>query len=397
MRNDKTLTAIGLMSGKSLDGIDVALVETDGDGTVSTGPSLSVPYDPVIRATVIRATKAALEGRDEAKDILEASNLVTTAHIEAVRSLMEKNRLRSTDVDVIGFHGQTILHRPPLDSTAPGRTWQIGQGHILAQELKIDVIDQFRRADMAAGGQGAPFSPIYHAALSHHSAGDAPGLAEEGAEFEATAETGPTPPMAILNLGGVANVTYLPRGGDPMGMIAFDCGPGNGLVDQWVYRHTGEKMDKDGALAASGTVDEEAVALMALNPFVRKAPPKSLDRYDFKLGSIEGLSVADGAATLTAFTAECVARSASLLPEPPEEWIVCGGGRLNPTMMQELSARVEAPVLSAEEKGWRGNMIEAECFAYLAVRSLKKLPLSYPLTTGAPRPMTGGVHHRAPA
>ncbi|MEM9422578.1 MAG: anhydro-N-acetylmuramic acid kinase [Pseudomonadota bacterium] len=376
MRNDKTLTAIGLMSGTSLDGIDVALVETDGNETLSAGPSLSVPYEPITRATVIRATKAALEGREEAKDILEASNLVTTAHIEAVRSLMEKNRLRPADVDVIGFHGQTILHRPPVDATAPGRTWQIGLGHVLAQELKIDVVDQFRQSDMAAGGQGAPLAPIYHAALTQ--------------QAEATQA------VAILNLGGVGNVTYVPAGGDPMGLIAFDCGPGNGLIDQWVYRHTGAEMDEGGMLAASGEVDEEAVALMALNPFVRQAPPKSLDRYDFKMGAVDGLSVADGAATLTAFTAECVARSANLLPEPPAEWIVCGGGRLNPILMAQLKDRVEASVVSAEERGWRGDMIEAECFGYLAVRSLKKMPLSFPLTTGVPRPMTGGQHHRAP-
>ena len=301
---------------------------------------------------------------------------MTTAHIGAVRKVMEAARLTRTEIDVIGLHGQTILHRAPVDRTAPGRTWQIGSGRTLSDETRIDVVDQFRQADMAAGGEGAPLAPVYHAALVRT-------LERDHA-------------VAVLNIGGVANITFVPAGGDEKGLVAFDCGPGNGLVDEWVDRHAGLPMDEDGRLAAQGTVDDAAVRMMALNPYLRRPAPKSLDRYDFKTKPVEGLGLADGAATLTAFTAACVAKSEGLLPSPPGEWIVCGGGRRNPVLMAALAERLSAPVLSAEEAGWAGDDVEAECFAYLAMRSLKGLPLSFPSTTRAPRPMTGGVYHRAP-
>ena len=376
MASDKILTAIGLMAGTSLDGVDAAILRTDGKSYAEPGLAISVPYTRVAKAEINRATKAALEGRDGAEDIARAADEVTTAHIGAVRRLMEKAKLSRAEVDVIGLHGQTILHRPPADASAPGRTWQIGSGRTLSDELRIDVVDSFRTADMAAGGEGAPLAPAYHAAL-------VAGLARPH-------------PVAVLNLGGVANITFVPAGGDASGLVAFDCGPGNGLIDEWLMEKTGRAMDQDGALAAAGTVHEETVRLMALSPYLRRAAPKSLDRYDFKTKPVAAMRPADGAATLTAFTAACVAKSQKLLPEPPGEWIVCGGGRHNPVLMAELTERLAAPVLTAEAVGWRGDDVEAECFAYLAVRSLKKLPLSWPKTTRAPRPMTGGVYHRAP-
>ncbi len=375
MASDKVLTAIGLMAGTSLDAVDAAVLRTDGMTVLEAGPSLSVPYSRIAKTEIRRAIKAALEGRNGADDVARASGEVTTAHITAVRKLLEKARLTRAEVDVVGFHGQTILHRPPIDSSSPGRTWQIGSGRTLADELRIDVVDQFRQADMAAGGEGAPLAPAYHAALVAN-------LKRDHA-------------VAVLNLGGVANVTFVPAGGAISGLLAFDCGPGNGLVDEWVHDRTGEAMDTDGALAAAGQVDEAALRMMCLSPYLRRKPPKSLDRYDFKTKPVEGLSLEDGAATLTAFTAACVARSVPLLPAPPEEWIVCGG-RHNPVLMHELNDRLSADVLTAEEAGWRGDDVEAECFAYLAVRSLKKLPISWPTTTRAPRPLTGGTYHRKP-
>lgn len=370
------LTAIGLMAGTSLDGVDVAVLRTDGETVNKWGPALSFPYDAPTRAGVIAATRAALEGRDEANDILTASNMVTSAHIDAVRHFLSETGLHVDEIDVIGFHGQTILHRPPMDAASIGRTWQIGNGGMLADELGIDVVDQFRLADMAAGGEGAPFAPAYHAALV------------EACEFEG--------PVAVLNLGGVANITYVPADRDPMGLVAFDCGPGNGLIDEWMVRHTGEHMDKDGQLAASGAVNDEVLRMMALNPYLKRQPPKSLDRYDFKLKLVDELSPPDGAATLTAFSAECVARSAQLLPQEPAYWVACGGGRHNPVLMAELGQRLGGKLLAAEEAGWRGDMIEAEAFAYLAVRSLRGLPLSFPKTTRAPQPLSGGTLHHKP-
>ena len=376
MTSDKLMTAIGLMAGTSLDGVDAAVIRTDGMGVAERVASLTVPYERQAKVEIVRATKAALEGREGADDIARASDEVTTAHIGAVRKVMEAARLSRAEVDVIGLHGQTILHRAPVDASALGRSWQIGSGRTLSDETRIDVVDSFRQADMAAGGEGAPLAPVYHAALA--------------ARLERPH------PVAILNVGGVANVTFVPVGADPSGLVAFDCGPGNGLVDEWVERHAGLSMDEDGRLAAQGTVDEQAVRMMALNPYLRRPAPKSLDRYDFKAKPVEGMSLADGAATLTAFTAACVAKSEALLPAPPGEWVVCGGGRRNPVLMAALRERLSAPVASAEDVGWPGDDVEAECFAYLAVRSLKKLPLSYPKTTRVPHPMTGGVYHRAP-
>jgi anhydro-N-acetylmuramic acid kinase len=376
MSSGSVLTAIGLMSGTSVDGVDAALLRTDGEGVAERGGSVFLPYSPLAKAEIMRACKAAREGRDGAHEILRAGDEVTGAHMAAVRRLMEEAGLKREDVDVVGFHGQTILHRPPVDSSAVGRTWQIGSGKTLAQELRLDVVDSFRQADMQAGGEGAPFAPVYHAALVK-------GLGREHA-------------ACVLNLGGVANITFVPAGGLLSGLVAFDCGPGNGLIDEWVEARAGLKMDEGGALASKGTVHEDVVRLMALQPYLRRRPPKSLDRFDFKTGPAEGLSLEDGAATLTAFTAECVARSVKLLPAPPGEWSVCGGGRHNPVLMAELEARLDADVQAAEEAGWSGDDIEAECFAYLAVRSLRRLPLSFPKTTRVPRPMSGGVLHTAP-
>lgn len=380
MSNGKSkdaLTAIGLMAGTSLDGIDVVVLRTDGTEILEHGPVHAVPYRSSYRGAIKRATKAVLEGRREAADIDAAERLVTTAHIEAVQELLRREGLSAGEIDVIGFHGQTILHRPPEAPGEVGATWQLGDGAAMAAALGTTVVDGFRSADMQRGGQGAPFAPVYHAALAKR-------LAESA-------------PIAVLNLGGVANLTFVPSdgasGGARDGLMAFDCGPGNGLIDQYIEERTGEKMDTDGALAQAGRVSDEALSLLLLNPFLKKAPPKSLDRYDFKLGPVADLSTEDGAATLTAFTAACVARGLSQLPDVPVQIITCGGGRHNPALMAALRAAIEMPVVPAEAVGWRGDDVEAECFAFLAVRALKGMPLSYPNTTGVAAPTTGGVVH----
>ena len=372
------LTAIGLMSGTSLDGIDAAILRTDGEDVVEAGAAIHVPYDRELKIWVRRAIKAALEGRDGAAEVGKAAGEVTLAHVRAVESLLERANMKRTDIDVIGFHGQTILHRPGKQPGSAGRTWQIGDGRVLADELRIDVVSDFRSNDVAAGGEGAPFAPVYHRALV------------------AAMKEPPTCAVAVVNLGGVSNLTYVPAHARPIDLIAFDCGPGNGLIDEWVELKTGEAMDKDGALARAGAVNEEALRMMLLAPYLRRKPPKSLDRYDFKLDHVMKLTPEDGAATLTAFTAACIARSETFFPEPPGGYIICGGGRRNPAMMEALRRHLEANVIPAEDAGWRGDDLEAECFAYLAVRSLNKLPLSYPLTTRVPAPMKGGVYHRAP-
>ncbi len=374
----QTLTAIGLMSGTSLDGIDAAMVTTDGEGLVEPGPAAHFPYSRDLKIWIRRAIKAALEGRDGAADIGKAAGEVTLAHVTAVEHFLEQAGLKRKDIDVIGFHGQTILHRPGRVPEGQGRSWQIGDGKVLAEETKIDVVCDFRSADIAAGGEGAPFAPIYHAALL--SARDDP----------------PDYPVGVINLGGVANISYAPAAARGVDLVAFDCGPGNGLIDEWAALKTGEPMDRDGKLARAGKVHTDILRMMLLAPYLRRKPPKSLDRYDFKLDPVLGLEPEDGAATLTAFSAACVRDAEKFFPEPTGEWIVCGGGRRNPALMEALAKALPAPVLAAEDAGWRGDDLEAECFAYLAVRSLRKLPLSYPNTTRVAAPMTGGVFHRAP-
>ncbi|MEX0645157.1 MAG: anhydro-N-acetylmuramic acid kinase [Parvularculaceae bacterium] len=368
------LTAIGLMSGASLDGVDAAILSTDGENIVEPGPALHSPYDRDLKIAIRRAIKAALEGRDTAIEIGKAAADVTEAHVVAVRKLVETAGLKPRDIDVIGFHGQTILHRPARSPESVGRTWQVGDGALIAAETGIDVVDGFRLADVAAGGEGAPLAPVYHAALARR-------LGRKGA-------------VGVVTLGKVAGVSYIPaRGGDEE-IVAFDCGFGVGLIDEWMEFKAGQPMDKDGALARSGRVHAEVLRMMLLNPYMRRKPPKSLDRYDFKLDPVLHLSAADGAATLTAFAAACVRASVELLPEPPATWIVCGGGRRNPALMEALETALSASVLSAEAAGWRGDTLDAECIAYLSVRSLKKLPLSFPRTTRVPRPTTGGVLRR---
>jgi anhydro-N-acetylmuramic acid kinase len=234
------------------------------------------------------------------------------------------------------------------------------------------VVNEFRLADVAAGGQGAPFVPLYHQVLAR----------------------GLDRPVAVVNIGGVANVTYVGANSE---LIAFDTGPGNAALDDWAHRHTGEPVDRDGKLARSGRANDAALKAMLASPYFDKKPPKSLDRLDFTFAPVERLSPADGAATLTAFTAAAIARAAEHFPAQAKTWIICGGGRHNPALMAELRARLGGVVLTAEDAGWRGDFIEAEAFAYLAVRSIKGLPLSLPSTTGVPYPMPGGRLHRLTA
>ncbi len=275
-----------------------------------------------------------------------------------------QNRIARGDVDIVGFHGQTVLHRP-----AQKMTVQIGDAAALAKAIHIPVMHDFRAADVAAGGQGAPFVPVYHRALAQS-------LDREG-------------PMAVLNIGGVSNITYI-DGADTL--IACDTGPGNALLDDFVFRTTGQPFDCEGRMAAQGSVDEVWVARALEHPFFARPTPKSLDRNDFASLVMRDMPPVDGAATLTAFTAAAIARIVPLLPTPPRSWIVAGGGARNLTMLRMLRERLgTATVEAADALGWSADAMEAQAFGFLAARGLKGLPLSYPATTGVPMPMTGGV------
>jgi len=361
--------AIGLMSGTSQDGVDVALIETDGEVITRFGPTAYRTYSKAERALLRSATAAAVNVTERTARpglIGEAEERVNAAHAEAVETFLAANDVRPDDVTVIGFHGQTVLHRPDR-----GLTVQIGDGRVLAVRLRIPVVYDFRAADVAAGGQGAPLAPVLHRALVQRLGREAP--------------------VAVLNIGGVANVTFI----DGDELIACDTGPGNALLDDFVRLRTGQLLDTDGRAARAGTADEDAIARFLAHPFFAKPPPKSLDRNEFRdwVGAnFDDRSVEDGAATLTALTAAAVARIVPLLPRAPKTWVVAGGGVRNPTLMRMLAERLKpARVEGADAAGWSVDSLEAQAFAYMAVRSLRGLPITFPGTTGAPRPLTGGV------
>lgn len=349
-------TVVGLMSGTSMDGIDAALVRTDGAVRVEPVAFVTIPYEDGFRARL----RSCLGGKGPVEAV---ERELTEVHADAVCRLLAEAGMAARDVDLIGFHGHTIHHAPE-----ERHTWQIGDGAHLARLTGIAVVNDFRTADVRAGGQGAPLVPLFHRAL---------------------AEELPRP-LAVLNVGGVANVTWIGRDGS---VIACDTGPGNALVDDWVLRRNGARYDADGALAARGRVDARALAALLDHPYFERPAPKSLDRDAFDPAPVRSLSVEDGAATLTAFTAASVARVVPHLPEAPVRWLVCGGGRCNRTLMGMLADRLGVPVAPVEEVGWNGDALEAQAFAYLAVRSRKGLPLSVPATTGVPEPTTGGRFH----
>ncbi len=345
--------AIGLMSGTSLDGVDAAVLETDGETIAAFGPALTLPYPADLRADLRDLLDRASDLTADDAALRSATARMTHHHADAVRAL-------SADAELIGFHGQTILHCP-----AQLRTWQIGDAAWLAHETGLPVAWDFRTADVAAGGQGAPLVPVFHAAL---------------------AATLPKP-LAVLNIGGVANITWI--GQDDI--AAWDTGPGCALLDDFCLRHLGEPMDRDGRLCASGTPHAPTLATLLDHSFFTRAAPKSLDRQDFAhaLDLVENLSVPDGAATLAAFAARAVA--ASPWPAMPRQILVTGGGRLNPAIMATLRRALPCDVSPVESVGWNGDALEAQCFAYLAVRVERGLPLSFPATTGVASPMRGGA------
>jgi len=360
------------MSGTSFDGVDVALIETDGDAVVVAGPSGYRPYQDaerrLLRQALTEAAAMLRDRNDRPGSLAAAEQAVTAAHAEAVTRFLAEHALAPDSIDIVGFHGQTVLHRPERRLTV-----QIGDAESLARAVALPVISDFRAADVAAGGQGAPLVPVYHRAL-----------------IQAQQLTGP---VAVVNIGGVSNITYI-DGSEHL--IACDTGPGNALIDDFVHRRLGLPFDEGGRLAAQGTADAQWLAASLRLPFFSAPPPKSLDRNDFAALALgDAVSVADGAATLTAFTAAAIARIVPLLPKAPSAWIVVGGGARNPTLLDMLQDQfAPARVVTGDSLGWSSDAVEAQAFAYLAVRALRGLPLSYPTTTGVPEPMPGGVLSR---
>ena len=386
----KIYTAIGLMSGTSMDGVDAAVLRTDGNGVaMGTAKTMFRPYGSeehaLLEKTILDVkvmfgkyaansqtgkTGGPAKGSAELSKFLfgleTAQDMITSAHEGVISHLLIEHQIDSTSIDVIGFHGQTVLHRPEQRFTL-----QLGYGQKLADSLGIPVVDDFRSADVDIGGQGAPLVPIYHQAL----------VKRAGLEL----------PVAVLNVGGVANVTYIGADGE---LLAFDTGPGNALINDWVNQHGAGDMDKGGEIAAQGRVKESVLAALLNNPYFSQDPPKSLDRNYFSLAPLQEMSLEGGAMTLTSFTALAASRAVSFFPSPPKKWIICGGGVHNSTLMTEFQKRLSGEVLSADDLGWSSDYMEAEAFAYLAVRSMRGLPLTFPGTTGICEPQTGGVLHK---
>ncbi len=350
---------VGLMSGTSLDGVDAAVLHTDGERIGAAGPSVTIPYDDALRRALRTLLDRAPTLAADDQALREAERALTRVHADAVRAL-------GVRPDLIGFHGQTILHDPKRR-----RTWQIGDAAWLADRAGAPVVHDFRSADVAAGGEGAPLVPLFHAALL---------------------PDGVARPVAVLNIGGVANLTFVPAPGAGA-LLAGDTGPGNALLDDWAWRHIGVPCDRDGALARAGRADRDIVARLLADPFFRRPPPRSLDRQAFAgaLDAVAHLTPEDGAATLVAFTVGAIV--ALPLPAMPARYLVCGGGRANPAIMAALASASGVAVEPADAIGWDGDALEAQAFAFLAARSVRGLPLSLPGTTGVPAPCRGGRLH----
>jgi anhydro-N-acetylmuramic acid kinase len=366
MRMEGTIWALGAMSGTSLDGVDAAMIKTDGQTILEFGPSAYRPYSPA-EQQILRAALGQWPGDP---DVAQAAEVIENAHAEVLG--------RFTGAQVLGFHGQTLAHEP-----AGRGTHQCGNGAILAQALGIPTVWDFRSADVTMGGQGAPLAPFYHFALARHI------RAKE--------------PLVFLNLGGVGNLTWVdpaaPGPESPGALLAFDTGPANAPLNDLMLARLGLEHDKGGALAAKGEVDEAFLGIVLKDPWFSHRPPKSLDRNDFAglLENLVLLSDADAAATLTAIAAASVRAGIDHLPAPPKRVLVTGGGRHNPSMMAELRRRLPVRVDPVEAVGLNGDMLEAQAFAFLAVRVLRKLATSGPDTTGAPTLVGGGQISRPDA
>lgn len=362
MLKDQKLRVVGAMSGTSLDGVDAAEIVTDGHEVFEFGETAFYPYTD-IQQTVLRGAL----GKWQGDDLAEVSELIETVHAQVLAGFPQ--------ADLVGFHGQTLAHAPQ------GRgTHQAGDGAVLAEVLGKPVVWDFRSADVQMGGEGAPLAPFYHFALAKKMA----------------AQT----PVAILNLGGVGNITWidpsLPHPDSDGALLAFDTGPANAPVNDLMQARLGLAFDEDGALAASGTVDQGIIDAFLEQPFFFRIPPKSLDRDAFAglSDAVADLSNADAAATLTMACAAAVGQAVRMCPAPPATVYVTGGGRMNPALMAMIARVCDAPVAPIEDAGFDGDMLEAQAFAFLAVRVAKGLSTSAPGTTGVAAAVGGGTMSR---
>ena len=357
MATQQPLRAIGLMSGTSADGIDVAYLESDGFAISLLGNWANYSYSSEFRERLKRIPSSSINYKEVEQDL-------TLLHVRAVEEFLDNNKLSTEKIDLVGFHGHTIEHDPGNSVSR-----QIGDGKLLASKLNITVFNDFRTNDIYHGGQGAPLTPIFHARLA------------ENLEK----------PLAVLNIGGVANVTWIGDGEE--NLLAFDSGPGNAMIDDWIIQHGWGEYDVDGTVAARGSTNLNVLKILLEHPYFRRKPPKSLDRNEFSLQLVADCSLEDGAATLSSFTVETVKQSQIHFPRPVKYWIICGGGRHNNFIFSQLREVLDEPVFNADDIRWQGDAIEAQAFAYLGIRSSLGLPISFPNTTGVTAPVTGGLRN----
>lgn len=357
-----------------MDGnVDIAMIKTDGETIEEFGPYTLASYPPQTNQLIAEAMEAAQSWNFASKEpeiFARAEKALSESQAQAISQFLSKNRISAQTIALIGFHGQTVLHRAPKDGQK-GATRQLGDGQIIADMLNIPVIYDFRTQDIEAGGQGAPLAAIYHQALLRRA-----GLSDNPTD------------TAILNLGGVANISWWDGNNT---LIAFDTGPANAPLNDWINSHNQGEMDRDGLIASRGQTDEDRLKKLLQNQYFTQSFPKSLDRNSFTKDMAKGLSLENGAATLTAFSAAAVAKGLEMLPKHPTQLVVCGGGRKNPQLLREIETRANTKTVQAEELGWRGDAVEAECFAFLAARCDRNLPISFPGTTGVPMAMSGGT------
>ena len=355
-KKQKIYQTIGLMSGTSLDGIDAAIIKTDGKKVYDFGDFITIPYSTTLKESIKSISLKTIE---------KIEKEMTLLHVEAVEKLLKKSNLNANNIDLIGFHGHTILHDP-----SKNHTHQIGDSNLLAKETGINVAYDFRKKDVESGGEGAPLVPIFLKSI---------------VPDKLLNKT-----IAFLNIGGVANITYINNDN----LIAFDTGTGNAFIDDIVFKKIGKPFDKNGNIAKKGTSNIEKLNNLLSLPYFSKTPPKSLDRNDFLTATekeIKNLSFNDSVKLLSDFTAQSIVSSLKHLPTIPSDIIVTGGGRLNSYIMKELSASLSnINIKTGEDFGLNSDALEAQAFAFLAVRTLLNLPISFPTTTGVLSPMTGG-------
>ena len=362
MNNIKTISALGIMSSTSYEGVGLAQIETDGVDIKSFGPAYIVPFEENLLDSIRQIDgHRAIESPDMANKIRNTEIAFTEFCADLIKSFIQDNGIK---VDIIGFAGHTICHNPKENYTH-----QIGDGKRLSELMGISVVSSFRRADILNGGKGAPLSPIYYESLTSKC----------------------SKPLAVVDIGGTTDISWFGENGE---MTAFISGPGNAVINDWVMKHGGMHIDYNGRLAILGKIHEQILQSLMHHKYLALLPPKACDRNMFndKMEHLEGLSLEDGAATATAFVAESIVYSMALyLPELPKEVYVCGGGAKNPTLMRFLRQRLpDVIVKTTAERGWNVDAIDAQAAAFWAVRRLNLLPTSFPFTTGVPVPCICG-------